>query len=157
MTVGAFSKRGKTVNTKWDRVAVKAAAYITDNLFEAHRGAIHWAPGVVAIFGNDDYAHDKRTVAEVEAVRAALPSASCEELGFGLAPDDQYTWVMLVKSAPADNQTAVGKRFKTELLKGICADMVWNAWRSTRNNPDPSVSGFEAWQRGIADAATEQE
>jgi hypothetical protein len=80
----------------WDAEAARAANYISEHNFSAHRGAIPWRQqGVVAIFGNDGYATDDRSKREVELVRQKLPVIRAQELGFGVDSTKGYSWVML--------------------------------------------------------------
>src|SRR4051812_42551482 len=75
------------------------ARYVRDNMFEAHRGAMPWKQdGVTVIFGNDGYDQDDRVREAVSRVRAALNRDGIEVLGFGVEPEEGYSWAMLVGS-----------------------------------------------------------
>jgi hypothetical protein len=97
-------------SVSWLAEASRAAAYVTDHLFKAHRGALLWCPDVSAVFGNDG--HDpgpgqavdegnERSRAEVTLVREKLREAGITELGFGKSGDG-YSWVILVESVDTD-------------------------------------------------------
>jgi hypothetical protein len=80
----------------WHLEAARAANFISEHNFSAHRGAMRWRQrAVVAIFGNDGYAIDDRSKREVELVRQKLPVIRARELGFGVDSTKGYSWVML--------------------------------------------------------------
>jgi hypothetical protein len=110
----------------WGAKAVLAAEHTADRYFFAPRGAFVWAPGVVALFGNDGRAPDGRGSAEVEAVRRRLAGAGAHELGFGVAVADG-SWALLVSVEGAEYQGARPGR----LLGGTLFDVVWDAWQET--------------------------
>jgi hypothetical protein len=110
-------------------IAVQAAQYATDNLFEEHRGAMRWK-GQVAIFGNDGY-ETEETKLEVTILRQHLEEKGIQELGFGVA-DDGYTWAMIVDSENLD------------LLKGLVVAS-WEAAKGLDPN-DPWTRAFKKAQ-----------
>ncbi len=118
----------------WNAEAKRAASYFADNHFRAHRGAAPWQTlGVCVIFGNDDYAGDDRTKAEVAHVRAALKTTGTTELGFGVDDDKEgYTWAMIVQTEKCED----------------LVNLVWEGWREANGGEPPD--GFEAVQRGQA-------
>lgn len=81
------------------RTATQWANYISENLFEHHRGA-HFddTDGVYILFGNDGYTQDDRSKEEVNFVRKNLSLFGATEVDFGLndGVEDGYTWVMLI-------------------------------------------------------------
>jgi len=93
------------VGINWQIEASRAAKYLYNHHFEAHRGAILWYSNVTAIFGNDGYSKSaedtsggsERAQREVATVRKELSVLGVEELAFGLN-DTCYTWVLLVRT-----------------------------------------------------------
>jgi hypothetical protein len=93
----------------WNIEACRAAQYLHNHHFSAHRGAILWYSNVVAIFGNDGFSlapqdnrpaveAQQRTQAEVAGVRKELAGLGIEELGFG-TDHHGYSWVLLAKTS----------------------------------------------------------
>src|SRR3954454_13416985 len=105
----------------WQAAAIEAATFVCEHLMAAHRGAMPWRhPGFAVLFGNDGYAtDDPRSCLEVEAVRERLRGRGIEELGFGLEPDEGYSWAMIVRGDDV--------RF--------LFDAVWQSW--------PDASGIQ--------------
>jgi hypothetical protein len=71
---------------------------ISDECFEAHRGAFWWDEGkrVAIAFGNDGFSTDKRSRLEVEAVRRLVKEYGGKEIGFATDSEDVYSWAMAV-------------------------------------------------------------
>jgi hypothetical protein len=89
--------------------AKQAAEYVRHSFFSAHRGAILWRSGVVAVFANDGYIDDtgtqkrisERAARVTSALRAELSVMGLEELGFG-SSTNEYSWAMLVGGIDAE-------------------------------------------------------
>ncbi len=82
----------------WDAEAAATAQYVGDHIFEAHRGVMPWHQvGVVVVFGNDGYM-EERTKEEVRRIREALERLNAVILGFGVDPNEGYSWALLIKS-----------------------------------------------------------
>ncbi len=90
---------------------------------------------VAAVIGNDNYIASSAAQQEVELVRQQLRDAEVEELAFGLSQDG-YSWALLVKADNQGFQTAAGKAFRSEMLRGHLDEMVWNAWREASGEQD---------------------
>jgi hypothetical protein len=138
-------------STGWQKKAEQAATWIGEHLLEAHRGAMTWEPGVIALFGNDGYAHDDRTKCEVEAVRRGLPSVPAEELAFATDPSDSYTWVLLVEDLVPAHQTGPGRVIRWELFSRSLDELIWSAWGEACGvRSDPSTPDSFQIQKTIA-------
>jgi hypothetical protein len=111
----------------WGAEAAYAAEHAHTELFEAHRGAFLWEPGVVAVFGNDGYDTGTWIDGEVREARERLRRLGARELAFGLDVS-RYTWVILVEAPDAGYRTAAGRRFRDELLPGAYAKLVWDSF-----------------------------
>jgi hypothetical protein len=94
----------------WRAEASRAAEYVGEHLFTAHRGAILWCPHIVAVFGNDGYDPEPgqpvddgnvRAREEVKQLRSKLQDAGIAELAFGKCKDG-YSWAILVEHDDAD-------------------------------------------------------
>ncbi len=104
----------------WNAEAVVMAQYAGKEMFEAHRGAMPWKElGVSVVFGNDGYSQDVRAKQEVEFVRSYCERAGIAVLGFGVDPDDGYSWAMLVKSA--DHESLI--------------PVAWSGWMPDEKTP----------------------
>src|ERR1700736_3496906 len=80
----------------WNAYATLLAMTARQNTSLAPRGVLSIdCPGektpVVGVFGNDNYAEDKRVKREVDLIRYWLTVAALEEVGFGLSQDG-FTW-----------------------------------------------------------------
>jgi hypothetical protein len=114
----------------WDAEAVAMAVYVGDHLFSAHRGAMPWRQvGISVVFGNDGYRYDLRTKEEVETVRGVFKARGIKVLGFGVEPEEGYSWAMLVDSDDAPTLNAI----------------VWVAWMADAE-PEAVQSAFDWWQ-----------
>jgi hypothetical protein len=73
----------------------KIADRLTEECFEAHRGAFWWDEDerVAIAFGNDGYSTDARSQQEVEAVRDLFDNIGGRELAFATA-NDGYSWAL---------------------------------------------------------------
>jgi hypothetical protein len=122
----------------WNAEAVAMARYVRENMFEAHRGAMPWKqPGVSVIFGNDG-ATGEHTTREIEAVRECLQLCEIPILGFGVEPEANYSWAMLVQShEPAAN----------------LAEMVWDMWGVTAAGPVADVFIATQWKIAMDEVA----
>jgi hypothetical protein len=99
----------------WDRRAAEMATYLSAHHFDEHRGVVEGpAPGHAVLFGNDGYSQDPRARLAVELVREGLGRIEFDELGFGLAPPDRYTWAMVVAVDPRD---PVVQRYLLDLVR----------------------------------------
>ncbi len=117
-----------------DTFANLFASYVRKRLANVHRAAILvrcTADGsmIAAVFGNDNFAANPAARREVELVRRQLKESSLEELAFGLSHDG-YAWALLVKAEIQGFQTAVGKAFRSEMLRAALDEAVWTAWRT---------------------------
>ena len=86
------------------------AEFISNAMFEAHRGAM-WLPGherkIILAFGNDGFKNntagdgDDRSQREVQYLHDALlkTAGAPQETDFGTS-SDQYTWAMLLQVTP---------------------------------------------------------
>jgi len=118
--------------------AVRAANYLHEKHFEAHRGAVLWKPGIVAVFGNDGYFQDERTRKEVDIVRKKLQDARLKEIAFGTdSIEGGYTWALLVQGRGNEYQNKVGRRFHRVMLTNSFFDLVWDAWSVAYPTHDP--------------------
>lgn len=117
-----------TTERDWNQAAASAAKYMSENAFEAHRGAIPWAiADVTAIFGNDCYLDEAGnpnylTADLVRRVRGRLAEGGIEELGFGTTGDG-YSWVILARHKNAEG----------------LGQMVWGEWVAQREGVDPGA------------------
>jgi hypothetical protein len=97
----------------WDEEAVAMARHVGTHMFSAHRGAMAWRQtGISVVFGNDDYADDPRSKDEVTRVKDWLNELNIKVLGFGIDPDDGYSWAMLVETSDIR----------------MLNDLVWSSW-----------------------------
>lgn len=94
----------------WSSEAEKAAEYINNHYFFAHRGAILWCPQVTVVFGNDGYdpmpneeldEANKRSRNEVVMFRKKSSALRFKELGFGKSKDG-YSWAILIDSSEVE-------------------------------------------------------
>lgn len=83
----------------WDSEACEAVNYIHQHLYEAHRGALLWCPGVTALFGNDGYA-SPTVQQEVKNTCDRLATHHIEQLASAQCAN-QNSWVVLARSADA--------------------------------------------------------
>lgn len=102
----------------WDYAASQIANFMKKHHFEAHRGAVSYAPDVTAIFGNDGYSA-KKTEAEknvfdaseeVNILKEKLRFLKIKILGFGLC-EEKYSWVLIIK-----NTSEKDTRFFNDLI-----------------------------------------
>lgn len=80
----------------WRGQALEAASYVHNHLFPAHRGAILWAPTVVAAFANDGRMLDHRYFEKFKrriGKKNILAEAYDEE--------EEYSYVILIRSSDA--------------------------------------------------------
>ncbi|NLX98437.1 MAG: hypothetical protein GXY83_19940 [Rhodopirellula sp.] len=106
--------------TDWTAKAATIANYVSNNLFEAHRGAMPWhQDDIVVLFGNDGYdERAKQSIAFVRQHLATMPNAPTE-LGFSLDEVDGYTWAALFHSHPdVDDEDTID----------LLSDLVWHGW-----------------------------
>jgi hypothetical protein len=128
----------------WDNEAVAMATHVGDEMFPAHRGAMPWRQlGISVVFGNDGYAKTPWVKDEVARVRELLGEYGIKILGFGLDPEDDYSWAMLVESSDVDGLNSI----------------VWVAWQWawSGERPDGKVlqpGAFAAFQIREANKAT---
>jgi hypothetical protein len=108
----------------WQSEAKRAANHAGNEMFEAHRGAIEWSKGVVAMFANDGEPQEM-----IDGVTAKCKAAGVEILTSAIC-DDEYSAAVLVKHKSC----------------GDLHDLVWTEWQERTNPP----AGFVACQRGIA-------
>jgi hypothetical protein len=136
----------------WGAEAIKAATYIGEHLGEAHRGALVWEPGVVAIFGNDSYNGDGRAKQEVAYVREHLADAGVTELGFGTDAEFGEDWVLLVRVPGPEAATPAGSRFQRTLVSERLSDLAWDGWDAACRvrAEDPLHGVYRAVQEPIA-------
>ena len=109
-------------------------------MFPAHRGAFPWQePGCAVAFGNDGYGQSQEARNEVQRLRELCEEEGLDILGFGLDPDDDYTWVMLVGTDDAD----------------LLDDLVWQACRESwpDGGTNNQLQRQIAW--GVIEAALE--
>jgi hypothetical protein len=118
--------------------AVRAANYLHEQHFEAHRGAVLWKPGIVALFGNDGYLQDERTRNEVDIVRKKLQAARIKEIAFGTdSVEGGCTWALLFEVRGHEYQAKVGRMFQRVMLTNSFFDLVWDAWAAAYPTDDP--------------------
>jgi hypothetical protein len=141
-------------NVGWDRLA----DWVTDNLFEAHRGAFHHPTLGLIAFGNDGYEVDnqkyvdfmnglnlgytytvgdprlRKAKREVELFRAWLPTAGYEEVGFSLDAEG-HAWVMRLRPAEVPEGGDSGARNK--LRQAHIEAALWDCWREACGPSDP--------------------
>lgn len=125
--------------TDWNLEAKKAVKYITEHLFEAHRGAFAKPNNVVIVFGNDG--DDDRARREIEHVRNTLAQLepAPQELAFAKC-DEGYSWCLLFR--------AESERDAEKVAAGANLN-VWVAWSEACGNPD-GIDLFCGYQFGIA-------
>jgi hypothetical protein len=138
-----------SVNVKSKLVEIEYAEWqanwITDTMFEAHRGAYHDSGPRYIIFGNDGYAQEDGTVdpeqqREVELVRRGLDVLGVQEHGFGLS-DDGYTWTVCMWDPRM--RTGAAREALVERLN----DLAWDAWRESRDSSKALTQKDEAFER----------
>jgi hypothetical protein len=120
------------------------ATYAGNKLSQIHRTALLVRSSregalLAAIIGNDGYADSSHTRREVELVRQQLRDAAIEELAFGRSLDGN-SWALLVKADNQGFQTAVGRAFRTEMLRAYLDDAVWAAWRTASGTEPRELS-----------------
>jgi hypothetical protein len=125
------------------------ATYVREKLKEVNRAALlvrctRDGSSIAAVFGNDCYLSESHARREVELVRRQLKDAALDEVAFGLSYDGQ-SWALLVKIDNGGFQTAAGKGFRTEMIRGYLEDLVWAAWR-TACGADPEEAGWPTLQ-----------
>jgi hypothetical protein len=83
---------------------------------EAQRGAFWWDEDkrIAVVFGNDDYATDRRAKAEVEAVRRMIRGDG-KELAFATSGSDGFSWALACE-VPA------------RLDLGNLTYIIWSTW-----------------------------
>jgi hypothetical protein len=116
----------------WDAEAVKMAVYVKERMFPAHRGAMPWRQmGIAVAFGNDGYGVEggPDIPGEVRLLRRVLEDEGIPILGFGVEPEDDYSWAMLVRS---------------DDVRSLHRD-VWRSWES-------AIGGTNYVQVRIADS-----
>jgi hypothetical protein len=123
------------MHNDWNAEAIAMARHVCDHMFEAHRGAMPWKQsGVTVIFGNDDH-KDKRTQTEIARLRDFLELRGIPILGFGVEPEEHYSWAMLIQHPTHEEM----------------APVVWDCWNGTRD-----TSSFTLYQSNIAASTIEQ-
>jgi hypothetical protein len=128
----------------------RAAQYLHNHHFSAHRGAILWYSNVTAIFGNDGFVGvppedpkaveaQQRTRAEVVGVRDELTTMGIEELGFG-TDIGGYSWTLLVRTGEVRSMNElVWKHFSSgasnnEYQQRKAVDRLWSYWTKPFND-----------------------
>jgi hypothetical protein len=120
----------------WDAEAVAMSRHVGTHMFSAHRGAMPWRQtGISVVFGNDDYADDPRSKDEVSKVKDWLTERNIKMLGFGIDPDDGYSWAMLVETSDIR----------------MLNDLVWSSW----DDGQGSVSQYQIAGSAIAEYGIE--
>jgi hypothetical protein len=130
----------------WTEQAKLVVNRLTEDFFAAHRGAVPWRKGIIAIFGNDGYSSDERTKKEVAWLRQNLADLHAEEVAFA-TDEEGYSWVLLVRPRPCDVEA--GRQLQMDLLEAA----VWRAWRVAHGHADEAggiADAFEVCQFGIA-------
>jgi len=117
------------MNNDWNVEAIAMARHVRDHMCEAHRGAMPWKQsGVTVIFGNDCY-EDPRAKIEIARLRAFLELREIPILGFGLDPEEHYSWAILIQYLAHEEMVPV----------------VWDCWNGKRD-----TSSFTLIQSKIA-------
>jgi hypothetical protein len=130
-----------------DTFATLLATYVRTKLADVQRAALlvrctHDGSLVAAVFGNDNFSASMSSRREVELLRQHIRDASLNELAFGISMDG-HAWTLLVKADNQGFQTAVGKAFRTEMLRASLDEAVWAAWR-TACGGHPDEAGWSA-------------
>lgn len=108
--VDLIEKKLERRESFWKSEAEKAAEYMHNHYFFAHRGAILWCPQVTVVFGNDGYdpkpdeeldEANQRSRDEVAMFRKKSSALSFKELGFGKSKDG-YSWAILIDSSEVE-------------------------------------------------------
>jgi hypothetical protein len=83
----------------WNAEAEAMALYVAENLCDVPRGAIAGRQSRVSVvFGNEGERDAPAVQEEVSRIRNLLEAAGIRVLGFGVVPDDDRTWAMIVES-----------------------------------------------------------
>jgi hypothetical protein len=83
----------------WNAEAEAMALHVAENLSPVPRGVLSGRQSRVSVvFGNDRELDPLAAQQEVSRIRDALEQAGIRVLGFGVVPDDDLTWAMIVES-----------------------------------------------------------